>query len=195
MNFLQRCAISLGACLLMGNALADTITLSDAKYNTSVQVSGTRLKLNGAGVRYKAVFKVYAAALYLETKADNMRDVVDMKGPKRMVVTVLREVDSNELGKLFLRGIEDNMDRASFNKLLPGMVRMSQIFSNYKRLETGQQFIIDWIPGTGMVITVKGEVQEATFKEPAFFEALMGIWLGDSPADWKLKDALLGKPA
>ena len=26
-------------------------------------------------------------------------------------------------------------------------------------------------------------------------EALLGIWLGNAPADWKLKDALLGKTA
>jgi hypothetical protein len=29
-------------------------------------------------------------------------------------------------------------------------------------------------------------------KEEAFFEALMRIWLGPKPADWQLKDALLG---
>ena len=33
------------------------------------------------------------------------------------------------------------------------------------------------------------------FKEPEFFNALLGIWLGNAPADWKLKDALLGKTA
>ncbi|MCB2038496.1 MAG: chalcone isomerase family protein, partial [Ottowia sp.] len=26
-----------------------------------------------------------------------------------------------------------------------------------------------------------------------FFQALMRIWLGNKPADWQLKDALLGK--
>lgn len=31
------------------------------------------------------------------------------------------------------------------------------------------------------------------FVEPEFFNALMRIWLGAKPADWQLKDALLGK--
>ena len=53
--------------------------------------------------------------------------------------------------------------------------------------------MIDWIPGTGTVLTVKGQVQGEPFKEPEFFNALLGIWLGPQPADWKLKDALLGK--
>ncbi|MEZ5706278.1 MAG: chalcone isomerase family protein, partial [Burkholderiaceae bacterium] len=47
--------------------------------------------------------------------------------------------------------------------------------------------------GTGTVLTVKGIAEKEPFKEPAFFNALMRIWLGPSPADWKLKDALLGK--
>ena len=45
------------------------------------------------------------------------------------------------------------------------------------------------------VITVKGVQQGEPFKEPEFFNALLRIWLGPNPADWKLKDALLGKPA
>ncbi len=54
--------------------------------------------------------------------------------------------------------------------------------------------MIDWVPGTGTVITVKGVPQGEPFKEPEFFNALLRIWLGPNPADWKLKDALLGQP-
>ena len=53
--------------------------------------------------------------------------------------------------------------------------------------------MVDWIPGTGTVITVKGVTQGEAFKEPKFFGALMSIWLGKSPADFKLKEALLGQ--
>ena len=138
---------------------------------------------------------MYTAGLYLEKKANTPADIMAQKGPKRMSITMLREIDSTELGKLFSRGMEDNMDRAAFSKLIPGVLRMSQIFSDHKKLQAGDQFMIDWIPGTGTVITVKGKPQGEPFKEPEFFNALLGIWLGNTPADWKLKDALLGKPA
>ena len=135
------------------------------------------------------------AGLYLEKKAHTPQDIAALKGPKRMSITMLREIDSTELGKLFSRGMEDNMDRAAFSKLIPGVLRMSQIFSDHKKLVAGDQFQIDWIPGTGTIITVKGKPQGEPFKEPEFFNALLGIWLGNAPADWKLKDALLGKTA
>lgn len=193
MKFLRHCIVIAGAALLAsGSAVAQT-TVADVKYEEAASVQGKPLLLNGAGIRYKAVFKVYTAGLYLEKKAPTPQDVLALKGPKRMRIVMLREIDSAELGKLFSRGMEDNMDRAAFSKLVPGVVRMSQIFSEHKRLLPGEEFMLDWIPGTGTVLTVKGQVQGEPFKEPEFFNALMGIWLGPQPADWKLKDALLGK--
>ena len=195
MKFLQRCMVLAGACLLAASALAQPITVADVKYEETTSLGGSTLRINGAGVRYKAVFKVYTAGLYLEKKASTPQEVASQRGPKRLSITMLREIDSTELGKLFSRGMEDNMDRAAFSRIVPGVLRMSQIFSDHKKLQAGDQFMIDWIPGTGTVITVKGKVQGEPFKEPEFFNALMGIWLGNLPADFKLKDALLGKPA
>jgi hypothetical protein len=192
MKFLRHCIVIAGAALLAsGSAVAQT-TVADVKYEEAASVQGKPLLLNGAGIRYKAVFKVYTAGLYLEKKAQTPQDIQALKGPKRMRIVMLREIDSAELGKLFSRGMEDNMDRAAFSKLVPGVMRMSQIFSEHKKLLAGEWFMIEWVPGTGTVITIKGKAQEP-FKEPEFFGALMRIWLGPNPADWKLKDALLGK--
>jgi len=155
-------------------------------------VNGTALQLNGAGTRYKVIFKVYVAGLYLAQKANTPEMVVTQSGPKRLSVTMLRDIDAAELGKLLTRGIEDNMGKAALSKLVPGLVRMGEIFAAQKKLLAGDNFLIDWIPGTGTVITVKGVVQGEPFKEPEFFEALMSIWLGPKPADDKLKQALLG---
>jgi hypothetical protein len=156
-------------------------------------VAGSPLVLNGAGIRYKAIFKVYTAGLYLGAKANTTEAVLSMPGPKRIAITMLRDIDSSELGKLFSRGMEDNMDRQSFSKLIPGVIRMSQVFTDNKTLKEGESFLIEWVPGVGTILTVKGEIQGEPFKEPEFFNALMRIWLGPRPADWKLKDALLGK--
>ena len=195
MTILKRWALGVCAFILAGSAWSQAVTVADVKYEPTQTLGDSTVQLNGAGVRYKAVFKVYTAGLYLEKKASTPQEVASQRGPKRLSITMLREIDSTELGKLFSRGMEDNMDRAAFSRIVPGVLRMSQIFSDPKKLQAGDQFMIDWIPGTGTVITVKGKVQGEPFKEPEFFNALMGIWLGNLPADFKLKDALLGKPA
>ena len=195
MTILKRWALGVCAFILAGSAWSQAVTVADVKYEPTLALGDSTVQLNGAGVRYKAVFKVYTAGLYLEKKVSTPQEVASQRGPKRLSITMLREIDSTELGKLFSRGMEDNMDRAAFSRIVPGVLRMSQIFSDHKKLQAGDQFMIDWIPGTGTVITVKGKVQGEPFKEPEFFNALMGIWLGNLPADFKLKDALLGKPA
>ena len=187
-------ALVLGLAALLGPAaaLANTVELAGVTLDERITVAGKPLQLNGAGIRYKAVFKVYTAGLYLEKKATTPDQVWDQPGPKRMTITMLRDIDSAELGKLFSRGMEDNMEKGSFAKLIPGVMRMSQVFSKHKVLKAGETFVLDWVPGTGTVLTVKGVPENEAFKEPEFFEALMRIWLGPKPADWQLKDALLG---
>jgi hypothetical protein len=180
-------------CLAPGDSRAATVEVAGVKLEDSITVNGSPLQLNGAGVRYKAVFKVYTAGLYLSQKATTTEQVLAAPGPKRMTITMLRDIDSAELGKLFSRGMSDNMERSAFSKLVPGVIRMSQVFSDHKLLKEGETFLLDWIPGTGTVLTIKGKVEGEPFKEPEFFNALMRIWLGPKPADWQLKDALLGK--
>ena len=194
MKYIKSGLVAAAAALVVTGAMAQ-VTVSGVRFEESVDVKGSKAQLNGAGVRYKAIFKVYAAGLYLGRKAGTAVEALAAPGAKRLTVTMLREIDSSELGKLFSRGIEDNMDRASFSKLIPGVMRMSQIFSDNKRLAAGDSFSIDWIPGTGTVVMLRGVQQGAPFKEPEFFNAMLRIWLGPNPADWKLKDALLGKPA
>ncbi len=195
MTLMNKCAAALAGVMLSLGALAAQVDVAGVKLDDSVDVRGSKLQLNGAGIRYKAIFKVYVAALYVGKKVATPEEFYAATGPKRMSITMLREIDSNELGKAFTKGFEENAPKGEMSKLIPGLVRMGQVFADQKKLVTGDTFSMDWVPGTGTIITVKGKVQGDAFKEPEFFNALMRIWLGNNPADWKLKDALLGKVA
>jgi Chalcone isomerase-like len=174
-------------------SLAAVVEVAGVKFEDAIDQRGSKLVLNGAGVRYKAVFKVYSAGLYLPKKTTSPEDALSMAGAKRISITMLRDIDSNELGKLFTRGVEDNAPKTEMSKLIPGLIRMGQVFSDQKKLVAGDSFTFEWVPGTGGVLSVKGKVQGEPFKEPEFFIALLRIWLGPVPADYKLKEALLGK--
>jgi hypothetical protein len=195
MTLIKRCTAGLAGLMLSFGVLAVPVEISGVKLDDPLEVRGTALQLNGAGIRYKAVFKVYVAGLYLGKKASTPEEVLAAPGPKRFSITMLRDIDSNELGKLFTRGVEDNAPKSEMSKLVPGLIKMGQIFADQKKLLTGETILIEWVPGTGTVVTAKGKQQGEPFKEVEFFNALMRIWLGPQPADWKLKDALLGKAA
>jgi hypothetical protein len=112
-----------------------------------------------------------------------------------MHVVMLREIDANELGRLFTRGMQDNAPREEFGKSIAGTLRMADIFSAKKKLLVGDNFSVDWVPGVGTTVLVNGKPQGEPVKEPEFFNALLRIWLGPNPADRLLKDALLGHAA
>ncbi len=172
-----------------------SVAVSGVNYAPSVQVAGSTLQLNGAGTRYKFIVKVYTAGLYLANRAGTPDAVTAAPGPKRLHVVMLREIDANELGKLFTRGMQDNAPRELFSRSIPGTLRMAEIFSSRKKLVAGDNFSVDWVPGAGTTVFVNGQPQGAPIKEPEFFGALMSIWLGPRPADDALKAALLGEEA
>lgn len=174
-------------------ARADTVELAGVKYEAVEQVGNAKLQLNGAGIRYKAIFKVYTAGLYLPVKVSTPEAVYAANGPRRIHIVMLREIDGNELGKLFTQGMEKNSPREVFAKSINGTIKMADLFSRRKKLSAGESFSVDWVPGTGTVISVNGKPESEPIKEPEFYTALMSIWLGPSPADSQLKDALLGK--
>ena len=171
---------------------AATIEIAGVKVEDSATVAGSKLQLNGAGIRYKGPFKVYVAELYVSKKVSNLAELVEAPGPKRMTLVMTRDIEAGPFGKLLTRGMEDNNPKSEMSKLIPGLMKMSELFTAHKNFVTGDTIIMDWIPGTGLVINVKGVVEAEPFKEPEFYKALMGIWLGPQPAYWKLKDNLLG---
>ncbi len=181
------------ATLLSLTAQAQTVELAGIKYPPTAQVGNAALQLNGAGIRYKFIIKVYTAGLYVASKTQNVDAVLSQPGPKRMHVVMLRDIDANELGKLFTRGMQDNAPRSEFSKFIPGTLVLAEIFSAQKKLKSGDSFDIDYVPGVGTTVLVNGKPTADPIKEPEFFGALLRIWLGDRPADSALKDALLGK--
>ena len=188
---LLSCAIA----LFVSTASLAEVKPGPSAFEETAELRGAIELELGAGTRYRGPFKVYAAGLYLSRKAATPEEVLAAAGTKRLAVTMLRDIDAGELGKLFVRSVEDNMEKTAFSRLVPGLMRMSQIFSDNRKLATGDSFTIDWIPGTGTVISVRGIVQGEPFREPEFYAALMRIWLGPSPADWRLKEHLLGREA
>jgi hypothetical protein len=188
-----RALITGALALVLGSAsLASTIEIAGVKVEDSATVAGTKLLLNGAGIRYKGPFKVYVAELYASKKVTSLDELIAAPGPKRMVLVMTRDIEAGPFGKLLTRGMEDNNPKHEMSKLIPGLMKMSEIFTANKNFLPGDTILMDWIPGTGLVIFARGKVQAEPFKEPEFFRALMSIWLGPQPAYWKLKDNLLG---
>ena len=172
---------------------AKPLEISGVQVDDPLSLHGATLQLNGAGIRFKTVFKVYVAALYADQKAVTPEGIYAVPGPKRLVITLLRDIDSDEIAKTFAKAIHGPAFMGEAARLIPELVKIERTFEGTRKLLAGETMTIDWVPGTGTVITVKGQAQGAPFNDVEVFNVLLGIWIGPYAADWKLRDALLGK--
>jgi Chalcone isomerase-like len=168
---------------------------SGVDFPETLRLRGETLRLNGAGTRYKFVVRVYAAALYTPEPVFSMEAAIDHRRSRLFRVVMLRDIDGSELGRLLLTGMQRNASKEEQNRSLTGMLRLGEVFAEYKRLLKNDEFSIEWAPREGTVISINGVRIGVPIAEPAFFWVLMKIWLGPAPADATLKQALLQGPA
>ncbi|PRC94913.1 chalcone isomerase family protein [Solimicrobium silvestre] len=171
---------------------AQAIDIAGAKIDDTIQASNTKLKLNGAGIRYKVIFKVYVAALYLTETQNTVEGIISVPGPKQINLTMLRDVSSDTLGQAFMAGVQKNTEKAERAKLTTQFIQFGQLFSTVPELKKGDMIAMEWVPNVGTNMFINGRKVGETFPDMAFFNAILRIWLGENPVDSALKKQLLG---
>ena len=184
-------ALAAGSAGLALPALAAPVPTA-TKFPASLVVQGTALQLNGAGTRFKAIFKVYDMALYTSRKVTSADEAMKLGTPIRLAFVALREVSGTDLGRLFLRGMADNASRDAVSRHSVSSNRLIDIFSGRSKLMPGDSFAMEFVPGKGTSFFIAEQPQGAPVGDAEFFRMVLGIWLGSVPADFMLKDALLG---
>lgn len=178
-----------GAVLTTPVAAAPTST----RFEPTVDVQGTTLQLNGAGTRFKAVFKVYDMALYTARKVSTANELLALSGPVRLQFVALRELPGTELGRLFLKGAAENSPKETVQRHTLASARLIEVFSGRAKMLPGEPFAMEYVPGKGTTFFILGKPQGDPVGDDDFFRMVLKIWVGAAPADFMLKDALLGQ--
>lgn len=169
-------------------ALAKEKEVAGVKFPDTVSVEGKELKLNGAGLRTKAIFKVYAAALYVETVSQDAAQVISSDQTKRVRMVMLRDLEKAKITDAIADGIEKNSKAA-----LPALKdRLEKLKGAVPDLKKGDDLTITYVPGKGTQVQSKAG-EALTLEGKDFADALFGVWLGAKPVDGDLKDGMLGK--
>lgn len=183
---------SAAIALIAGTSFATTLDVGGVKIQDSIAIYNNTLLLNGAGIMPGGKTPLYAAHIYSKTKFTTLDALVTASGPKRLTLTAIREVDTGPILKMLSRSVEATAAKGDMAKLIPGMMNIGNVFKTNRVLKPGEVMSLDWIPITGLVIYIGGKMQGDPIREPELFRAAMGVWMGEVPADAKLKDALLG---
>jgi len=180
--------LALVAIFSVGFANAQT-QVGDATLPNQITIEGTDLVLNGAGIREKVVFDLYAGGLYLKSKSSDAKSIIN--ADETMVIKldiVSKFVSSSKMTEAVDEGFEASTD----DNIGPLEDRIEKFKSFFKdEIVKTNVFDIAYIKGVGSVVykngTKIGVVEGMDFKK-----ALFGIWLGEDPADEDLKEGLLG---
>ena len=108
---------------------------------------------------------------------------MDAPGPKRIILTPTRDVDTAPIVKMFNRSVEETAARGDMAKLVPGLMSIGNVFKTNATLHPGEVMTIDWVPISGLIIYVGGKLQGEPQRVPELFRAMAGMWIGDNPAD------------
>lgn len=188
-TFLQ---VATATVLLAASGYAGTLDIGGIKFEDNLTIYNNTLLLNGAGIVSNGKTPQYSAQIYAKQKFTTLDALSATPGPKRLVLTAIREVDTGPILKLLSRSVDATASKGDMAKLIPGMMNIGNVFKANRVLKPGEVMTMDWIPITGLVIYIGGKMQGDPMREPELFRAAMGVWMGETPADAKLKDALLG---
>jgi hypothetical protein len=169
-----------------------SVDVNGYKFEDTAKVAGKDLKLNGAGMRTKFVIKVYAAGLYLPEKKTTTAEILKQEGPRRVTLQMARDISSEDFGKAFMDGLNENVDKAEKQRLVAQIGKMGELFASVDGLKKGDVLHMDWIPGSGTQAELNGKKLGEPIPDINFYNAILRIWLGDKPVDRSLKPALLG---
>lgn len=196
MNVLSRArGLLVGALLIMSAPCAaggQAVEVAGVRFDDQAKVADTTLTLNGAGLRSKFMFKIYALGLYLPRKTRDTAQAVDQAGPKRIRVVTLRDVGADMFIEGLTRGIEKNSSASDLAALKPRIDLFAATLKGLGELAKGSVVTLDLLPGGGTRLSANGAPLGKDIQGEDFYQALLRVWLGSSPAQESLKAELLG---
>ena len=177
-------AVILAASTLYTAALARD--LEGATLADTLKAGEKTLKLNGLGLRKKAMFKVYVGGLYLESPSKDAGAILASDEAKAIRMYFLRDLKKGQLVEAFQEGFDANAkdkaaQKAAFDKMLALVPDVKE----------GSTLTFTYVPGKGTTLQV-ADKELGVFEGKGFADAVFSIWLGPKPPSEDLRKGMLG---
>jgi hypothetical protein len=179
------------AFLLLIPLAAAAAEVAGVKIEDKTRVGNSELTLNGAGLRKRAFFQVYAMGLYVPEKTTSAAALLEQPGARRIAIHMLRNVGADAFSEALADGIRANHSEAEVKALEPRLKELTAIIAEVKEAKKGMSIDLDWT-GAETQVVIQGKPTGKPIAGQDFYRALLRIWIGDRPVQDDLKKALLG---
>jgi hypothetical protein len=176
--------IALAPCAVARGATLDGIAMPDIRV-----ADGTRMRLNGIGLRTYSIFglHIYIAGLYLERQSNNPDSILHSSERKLLDIRFLRDVDAADARKAWQDGFDNNC-RLPECYLDPRDV--ARFLAAIPPIHRGDETMLLFSP-KGVDVTFNGRPL-GDITDPHFAETLLATFIGPVPPTPRLKRELLG---
>lgn len=172
--------LSLLASLAFAGSLAG-VTLPD-----KAEVGGQTVTLNGMGLREKYFIDVYVGALYMQHPTHDGKAAIAANEPKRIVMHFIYEVPREKLLETFRESVGAQAEAAAVTAETERLYGwMPEV------MKPGEQIVLDYVPGTGTTVKVKGRTM-GTIPGETFGRVIWTVYLGPKPPTEAVKAGMLG---
>ncbi|MDY4162506.1 MAG: chalcone isomerase family protein [Sutterella sp.] len=177
-----------------GAYAAQTLQIESISYAPEATVAGEALTLNGAGLRKKLFFKVYAAGLYTRAPAKDGAAVMAETGAARVRLGLLRDVSGESFISALDDGLKANLTPESEKAVAKELDELRTLMKKIGDVKVNDLVDFDFDPAKGTVVSLNGQpVGAAIGGGRALYNAVLAIWLGQKAIDDTLKAGMLGK--
>lgn len=186
---LKKCLILFLSLFLLSQVQAREI--KGVTFFETINYGQTPLLLNGAGVRTKLFFDIYAIGLYTTEKMHDASALIQQAKPRRVRISLLHKVEAESICSSLMNSLEHNVSAAELVSLKPYIEQTRALFKRSGTLQKGDTVVLDIVPDIGLQVSIKGQ-EPSTIASERFAQGMLSIWLGEHPVDKKLKHVLLG---
>jgi Leu/Phe-tRNA-protein transferase len=175
--------------VLFQASIALGIEIAGVQLPDSLTENNTKLLLNGAGLRTKVIIKVYAGGLYLLKKETDPAKIIAADEPMMIRMHFIHSTVSKEN---LVNAWNEGFTNAT-NGNIAAIEKEIEQFNGYfqEDAKKGDIYDVIYLPGQGISVERQGK-RKGPIPGLAFKKAVFGIWLGEKPADAKLKKGMLG---
>ena len=181
----------LAAALLSASIAQAAVQVGGVDFQPELGAQKGMLALNGAGLRTRVGFKVYAMGLYLRAPLTDAAAIIGDKGEKRIRIVLTRDLEAKQFGDALLAGLEKNHEPDELAALKPATDALIGALAAVGEVASGTEILLDQLVNGATRLVVNGQQQGHDIADVKFYPALLRIWLGVRPADHDLRDALL----
>ena len=181
----------LAAALLSASIAQAAVQVGGVDFQPELGAQKGMLALNGAGLRTRVGFKVYAMGLYLRAPLTDAAAIIGDKGEKRIRIVLTRDLEAKQFGDALLAGLEKNHEPDELAALKPATDALIGALAAVGEVASGTEILLNQLANGATRLVVNGQQQGHDIADVKFYPALLRIWLGVRPADHDLRDALL----